>query len=51
VRASVNGMGGNRISEMIMGTVESVSNVKRLDLRHNRLQHLDSDVLNWAFKF
>jgi hypothetical protein len=33
VTASVNRMGGNRINELILGTVKSMSNVKRPDLK------------------
>ena len=46
VTASVNRLAGNRICEMVPGRFGSVSNVKWLDLRHNRLEHLDCDVLN-----
>ena len=46
VTASVNRLAGNRICEMVPGRFGSESNVKWLDIRHNRLEHLDCDILN-----
>ena len=37
---------GNEISELVTGTFENMSNLEHLELEHNRLEHLDSDVFS-----
>jgi Leucine-rich repeat (LRR) protein len=39
-------MVGNEISAIIPGTFQNMSNLERLYLGYNRLEHLDSDVFN-----
>jgi Leucine-rich repeat (LRR) protein len=46
VTASVNRLGDKRISEIIPGRFGSANSMNKLELRHKKIEHLDSDVLN-----
>jgi Leucine-rich repeat (LRR) protein len=37
---------GNELSEIKPGTFEKMSSLQRLDLSHNIIEHLQSDVFN-----